>query len=1697
MTEDQIFMAIFNYVDHLFSKIRPKKLFFLAVDGVAPRAKMNQQRARRFRTAKDNAEARQKAIQRGEELPKEAPFDSNCITPGTPFMTRLQEQLKYFINKKITEDASWHHVEVILSGHEVPGEGEHKIMEYLRLAKSQPDYDPNVRHCLYGLDADLMMLGLLSHEPHFALLREEVTFGRSRKKSPGGNPEAQNFFLMHLSLFREYLDAEFSTLQDHLSFKYDVERVIDDFIVLAYFVGNDFLPNLPGLHINEGALAYMFKVYKTVLMEGGGYLNDGGQLQLDTCERFLRKLGEQERELFEVEVGDVKWLQGKRTNGQSKQASKKSQLVLSKTQREYYDKIKSFVLSGRETARLTFSTNIPARDRTFIINLANELGVSHTIDALGEGKDLPQHHIILDWDEDDDEDDEESMEARQRVLRRWDAAEIIDEDGLAASLEAEEKQKLDEAFVEWKREYYKEKMEINYDNQAQMSKLVYHYVEGLQWIAYYYYNGVASWEWFYPYHYAPKITDLVNIGSLEIKFDIGRPFLPFEQLMGVLPAASRQHIPEAFRELMTDPGSPIIDFYPADFELDMNGKKADWEAVIKIPFMDETRLLRALQARENQLTKEEKSRNRHGDSFIFELDAKQPHSYPSPLPGVFPEIAQCVCSMRIYRLPTVGSDGFVKGLCAGAQLGVRALAGFPTMKTLPHTATLGFHGVQVFNMESPNESMIIALESRFEGCIPEEIAKTQIGQRVFVNWPFLQEALVSSMTDEFFRYEIKEIGGRKDVVKIPHNQDSQDRFYKSSERIEHYYSKRYGTITGPIEIVLNVRLLKGMKLQEDGALVKDYGSYHEETDIALQAVVGQVEFEDPRYKEQPAAPLPQEYPVGSRVFFLGNQGYGLAADVVGYDTEKLHIKLLKPTDAELVEGLHFTREKAIDAERGERYMPSWQVAKQLGISSLALSKVTSSLHVISKKSDQRYNLGLNLKFESKKRKVLGYSRKTSSGWEYSQRAVALIREYKDRFPELFVALEKRSRNDLYEDTEIYPEELASKKLNEIKEWLKEAGVKDFERVSLDTSALTKNVIKDIEERVDEVYKRIGDGKIKAVTVKNVPRPAVLKPAHARHRLSHQVFDLGDRVMYAMDSGSVPLAAQGTVVGMEGNFLDVVFDQSFMGGSSLGDRCQPNRGLVVNKDAVLNLTHMQPPIDGSRPSQAIPINRPIPKFAMRSGGNALAQQQNSAHKSPAPPMRNAWTEGGPTIMARNAGPRSGFNEPPRFENQERSVAGKKQTFAGASGVTIAITKHSTPRSTGGNVGPKTSPPHVTSVAKENVRRKPHPSRPEVAAPSNNVLPNGSATMTQRQQEKAESMKRSAPSVPSRQGAAGEQLKMGPTRNSGASAPHGASQATPETNVTATATGYSGLPPGGSTDEAEMITQSLKNMLHIGNNHPPPATTVPLMPVQVGFQPIQMVPVGMPVFTQPQFPMSMAPAIPIQYGTAPHGPPQAMVMDPNNLEVSRQLMAMLQPQQAAQPHMLASFSPYTVAAGAMPVQPVQNELAELIKHKEPSGRGRGRGAPGVPGPRRNTATGPGDVVQSSQEQGSTPLEPEETIDVEHEGEEGTGETADVEASADNIKIKDGLVVDMYREAGMDMDPCNRMEGTIGEVEGDEVSEALMGIVHTKAVVVRGISMIIEGGAVADITEAKVEVECVVAVSPSCRDQAVDRGGNTSSM
>ena len=437
---------------------------------------------------------------------------------GTEFMHKLTLQLKYFINKKVSEDIDWQGPEIVLSGHEVPGEGEHKIMEYIRLAKAQPDYDANVRHCLYGLDADLIMLGLLSHDPHFCLLREEVTFGR-QAKSKSKELEHQNFYLMHLCVVREYLALEFQELKEPgaLKFTFDLERVIDDFILMAFFVGNDFLPNLPNLHINEGALALMFKVYKTVLPKAGGYINEGGVINMERLAALLEELSHVEYRFFESEVSDQSWFRSKQMAKEDVmvKGKTKGKLVMTTAQKDIWKQVKKYV-AKRSLVPLDLANTLPAADRKFAQDLADSL---HLDWKTVEDEDGVRHMQLsfpakLEHDTEDVDEDEESQLAILRVVKQYDNAQVLDvtKEQARALMDQQYEQK----FQEWKDTYYEGKFEWDRKNDIELTKLCENYVQGLQWVLYYYYRGVVSWPWYYQYHYSPMISGMSATSFLSI-----------------------------------------------------------------------------------------------------------------------------------------------------------------------------------------------------------------------------------------------------------------------------------------------------------------------------------------------------------------------------------------------------------------------------------------------------------------------------------------------------------------------------------------------------------------------------------------------------------------------------------------------------------------------------------------------------------------------------------------------------------------------------------------------------------------------------------------------------------------------------------------------------------------------------------------------------------------------------------------------------------------------------------------------------------------------------------------------------------------------------------------------------------------------------------------------------------------------------
>ena len=675
--EEEMMMEIFKYTDRVVNMVRPRKLLMIAIDGVAPRAKMNQQRSRRFRSAQ---EAKEKEEDKAELLkmlksqggPVENPtikkaWDSNEITPGTPFMDLLAASLRYWIAYKLNTDPAWAKMKVIISDSTVPGEGEHKIMNFIRSQRSSPEHDPNTRHVIYGLDADLIMLGLGTHEPHFRVLREDVFAQDSKPRTcrmcgqPGHEAREctgvakvkdgefdekesasplKPFIWLHVSILREYLEAELYVPSQ--PFAFDLERAIDDWIFMCFFVGNDFLPHLPSLEIRENGIDTLIAIWRDNIPFMGGYLTKDGHVDLERAQLILDGLAKQEDAIFRrrKQTEERRDANAKRRklqeDGQAGRAGARSG----------YDSPSNGRQNGRpshngapEGLPLFAPGNITKEAKTmthdmavnrgaiYKANLANksaaaalksqisgEASASLSSDAAPSANLAQSPPSALGKRKVDLMEDDDSSTPGRNTPQPGTSQTAGDEPPVDTV------RLWDEGYAD---RYYEQKFGVDPANIEFRHKVARAYVEGLAWVLLYYFQECPSWDWFYPYHYAPFAADFVNIGDMKIVFEKGTVFKPFEQLMGVLPAASRQALPEQFHDLMTDPESEIIDFYPEDFVVDLNGKKFAWQGVALLPFIDSKRLLGAMAKKYPLLPPDVAARNSVGKDDLLVAEAHQ------------------------------------------------------------------------------------------------------------------------------------------------------------------------------------------------------------------------------------------------------------------------------------------------------------------------------------------------------------------------------------------------------------------------------------------------------------------------------------------------------------------------------------------------------------------------------------------------------------------------------------------------------------------------------------------------------------------------------------------------------------------------------------------------------------------------------------------------------------------------------------------------------------------------------------------------------------------------------------------------------------------------------------------------------------------------------------------------------------------
>lgn len=495
--EKKLFADICKRIEAIRRIIEPELGIYFATDGVAGSSKGSQQRKRRFKAAQE-AEAKSSSSH-GEHnvLPK---WDSNCISTGTSFMERLGLYIDAWVKRQMHENPAWKNLTVIVDSHRLVGEGEHKLLKHMR-------QNPQCSYVIVSPDADLIFLGMGAHNPRVWIFRENIF-----------DDIDASFFLVDLSLFRQCVLKEIGMDEEKsradLRVKYSltdkeiVEKIIEDFIIYCFFIGNDFLPQIPSLNINNDGIETILTIYPKVIREHG----------------FITV---KENGTYNISKSSLK------------------SLLYELAQLEY-----QMMVTHQKQSRARWPDTILQKH------------VSHPI-VPGKFKDSGQPERTL----------------------------AID-------------------MPRYKQEYYEQKF-----GGIEPESIVHEYLKGMVFVLRYYLDTIPSYTWSFPFNFAPFFQEMyehVDSFDTSMTFEPSTPLSPLEQLTAVLPGRSSYLLPEALQMLSTSSKSPIIDMYPIDFEVDLEGKRQEYEGVVILPHISVDRLRKAFKALEPQLSEYDRERNLPG-----------------------------------------------------------------------------------------------------------------------------------------------------------------------------------------------------------------------------------------------------------------------------------------------------------------------------------------------------------------------------------------------------------------------------------------------------------------------------------------------------------------------------------------------------------------------------------------------------------------------------------------------------------------------------------------------------------------------------------------------------------------------------------------------------------------------------------------------------------------------------------------------------------------------------------------------------------------------------------------------------------------------------------------------------------------------------------------------------------------------------
>ena len=478
--EKELIRMVCSKIDYYVSVLNPQSRVFIAFDGVAPVAKLSQQRDRRYKswyTAQ---------IQRDIEGTgyKEA-WNTSAITPGTNFMRRLNEEVVEYFDKKMHNNSNkgGSTLEYIISCSSEPGEGEHKIFDYMR---TYPEYH-NSRDTVtlvYGLDADLIMLTLnhLHITKNLYLFRETPEF----IKSVDSTLDANTDYLLDIpelaTSIVKYIHNVGDTPDTNPKDTTDTNR-ITDYILMCFLLGNDFMPHFPALNIRTVGIDILLNVYRETLGKTNKYLTEGNKIVWKNVHEFIEHIAKQEDTLL------------------TEEHKKRDKFA-----RRFGDSGGGGNNNMRDNR---FERNAFNRELNQNKNQKNDKKVLHdTEEVLGEGANIQQMDDLL------------MLPMKERSVEKY----------------------INPFAKDWEYRYYKALFDIEITDDRRKQICV-NYLEGLEWTFHYYMAGCIDWKWCYNYHYAPLFKDLVKyIPHMDTQFLKRKQKEPIEDLVQLCYVLPRQNL---------------------------------------------------------------------------------------------------------------------------------------------------------------------------------------------------------------------------------------------------------------------------------------------------------------------------------------------------------------------------------------------------------------------------------------------------------------------------------------------------------------------------------------------------------------------------------------------------------------------------------------------------------------------------------------------------------------------------------------------------------------------------------------------------------------------------------------------------------------------------------------------------------------------------------------------------------------------------------------------------------------------------------------------------------------------------------------------------------------------------------------------------------------------------------------------------